>query len=78
MRSEKHQIARVWMMRNGEGTANASLISAAPDLLEALRDLEREFRAVFPIYYYSEPWAHDKNEKLAAARAAIQRATEEA
>lgn len=36
IRSAKHQIARAWMMRNGEGAANAALIAAAPDLLEAL------------------------------------------
>ena len=36
IRSEKHQIARAWMMRNGEGMANARLIAAAPELLEAL------------------------------------------
>jgi hypothetical protein len=47
------------------------------DLLEALRDLEKEFRRVFPIYYYSEPWAHDKNEKLKYAQAIIAKATGE-
>lgn len=36
IRSERDQIAKVWMMRHGEGQANAHLISAAPDLLEAL------------------------------------------
>lgn len=39
IRSERHQIAKVWMMRNGEGNANAKLIAAAPDLLEALRSV---------------------------------------
>jgi hypothetical protein len=57
--------------------SNARLIAAAPDLLEALRDLEKEFRRVFPIYYYSEPWAHDKNEKLKYAQAIIAKATGE-
>lgn len=42
IRSEKHQIARAWMMRNGEGMANARLIAAAPDLLEALEELKCE------------------------------------
>jgi len=37
IRSERHQIAKVWMMRDGEGNANARLIAAAPDLLEALK-----------------------------------------
>lgn len=36
IRSERHQVAKVWMMRNGEGTANARLIAAAPDLYAAL------------------------------------------
>jgi hypothetical protein len=36
IRSAIHQIARAWMMRGGEGKANARLIAAAPDLYEAL------------------------------------------
>jgi len=36
IRSQRDQIAKVWMMRNGEGNANARLIAAASDLLEAL------------------------------------------
>jgi hypothetical protein len=40
-------------------------------LREALSNLEKEFVRVFPIYYYSEPWAHDKNIQLAQARAAL-------
>jgi len=39
IRSTKHQIAKVWMMRNGEGNDNARLIAAAPDLLEALKEI---------------------------------------
>lgn len=38
IRSAKHQIAKVWMMRGSEGVANARLIAAAPDLLEALQE----------------------------------------
>ena len=37
IRSAKDQIARVWMQRNGEGTANAHLIAASPTMLEACR-----------------------------------------
>lgn len=37
IRSDKHQIARVWMMRNGEGIANAHLIKASPELFAALK-----------------------------------------
>ena len=33
IRSHRDQIAKVWMMRNGEGNANAALIAAAPSLL---------------------------------------------
>lgn len=36
IRSDRHQIAKVWMMRDGEGVANATLIAAAPDLLDVL------------------------------------------
>lgn len=36
IRSARDQIAKVWMMRNGEGKRNAALIAAAPDLYEAL------------------------------------------
>lgn len=39
IRSERDQIAKVWMMRHGEGQANAHLIAAAPDLLEALAEV---------------------------------------
>lgn len=41
IRSAVHQIARVWMMRNGEGAANGRLIAAAPELLEALQALHK-------------------------------------
>ena len=37
IRGEREQIAKVWMMRGGEGNANARLIAAAPELLEALK-----------------------------------------
>ena len=38
IRGAKDQIAKAWMMRNGEGLANAKLIAAAPELLEALEE----------------------------------------
>jgi hypothetical protein len=40
IRSEQHQIAKVWMFGNGAGSANANLIAAAPDLLKALERAE--------------------------------------
>ncbi len=41
------------------------------ELLEALKNLEKEFRKVYPIYYYAEPWGHETNVPLQTARAAI-------
>jgi ABC-type phosphate transport system auxiliary subunit len=43
-------------------------------LLEALDGLEKEFRRVYPIYYYAEPWGHETNVPLQVARAAIKAA----
>jgi hypothetical protein len=37
IRSQRDQIAKVWMMRDGEGNSNARLIAAAPEMLEALK-----------------------------------------
>jgi len=45
-----------------------------PELLEALKNLEKEFRKVYPIYYYAEPWGHETNVPLQAARAIITKA----
>lgn len=39
IRSDKHQVAKVWMMRDGEGLANAALMAEAPRLLEAVERL---------------------------------------
>jgi hypothetical protein len=50
------------------------LAAAAPELLEALKNLEKEFRKVYPIYYYAEPWGHETNVPLQAARAIITKA----
>jgi len=47
------------------------------ELLEALKNLEKEFRKVYPIYYYAEPWGHKTNVPLQAARAAIDTALKE-
>ena len=37
VRSIDAPVCRVWMLRSGQGVANARLIAAAPDLLEALK-----------------------------------------
>lgn len=44
------------------------------DVLDALVRLEAEFRRVFPIYYYAEPWAHDRNNVLRYAQEVIRAA----
>ena len=36
-----------------------------------LDDMTKEFVRVFPIYYYAEPWAHDRNVSLKTALAAL-------
>ena len=41
IRSARDQIAKVWMMRNGEGNVNAKLIAAAPELLEFAEEVRR-------------------------------------
>jgi hypothetical protein len=50
------------------------LHAESAELLEALKNLEKEFRKVYPIYYYAEPWGHETNVPLQAARAAIAKA----
>lgn len=42
VRSARDQIAKVWMMRGSEGCANANLIAAAPEILEALQALTNQ------------------------------------
>jgi hypothetical protein len=39
VRSLKDSIAKIWMMRKGEGKANAHLIAAAPELYDALKGM---------------------------------------
>ena len=41
VRSVDAPVCRLWMLRSGQGVANAHLIAAAPDLLEAARLQER-------------------------------------
>ena len=67
IRSNRDQIAKIWMMRDGEGRENARLIAAAPDLLEALIELAD---------CGAEAWGEDRP-CVKWARAAIARATGE-
>ena len=67
IRSNRDQIAKIWMMRGGEGRENARLIAAAPDLLEALIELAA---------CGAEAWGEDRP-CVKWARAAIAKATGE-
>ena len=67
IRSNRDQIAKIWMMRDGEGRENARLIAAAPDLLEALIELAD---------CGAEAWGEDRP-CVKWARAAIAKATGE-
>ena len=67
IRSNRDQIAKIWMMRDGEGRANARLIASAPDLLEALIELAD---------CGAEAWGEDRP-CVKWGRAAIARATGE-
>ena len=68
IRGEREQIAKVWMMRGGEGNANARLIAAAPELLEALAEVVNAADG--------ESWSQ-LGPSLSKARAAIAKATGE-
>ena len=64
IRSEKHQIAKIWTMRGDEWKANARLIATAPDLLASLEE----------VLAYCKEHGHDWL-CMAEARAAIAKAT---
>lgn len=49
----------------------AELEREKADLVAALKGLADEFVKVFAIYYYSEPWAHNRNAHLKLAQALI-------
>ena len=68
IRSQRDQIAKIWMMRNGEGNANARLIAAAPELLEALQTV---------VANAPEPYCAITRAVDAQCRAAIAKATGE-
>ena len=75
IRSAKDQIAKVWTMRGNEWKANARLISASPDLLDALTSLLWYVDQLEMIIYSSD----DKgiHEEVEKARKAIEKATGE-
>jgi len=43
----------------------------AAELAIHLDLMTKEFVRIYPIYYYAEPWAHDRNQVLKAALAAL-------
>ncbi|MEI7296660.1 hypothetical protein WCQ02_31340 [Paraburkholderia tropica] len=42
-----------------------------------LEAMTKEFVRMFPLYYYAEPWAHDRNQVLKAAQAVIAKEKEQ-
>lgn len=44
------------------------------ELLEALENMANEFQRIYPIYYYAEPWGHETNAPLLAAKVLIAKA----
>ena len=71
IRGEREQIAKVWMMRGGEGNANARLIASAPELLAALQEVTMVLDALLNVRG-NEP---DPDSISGRARAAIAKAT---
>jgi putative NADPH-quinone reductase len=51
--------------------ASAARSAEIQQLREALKNMADEFVKVYPIYYYNEPWAHDRNVVLQAARSVL-------
>jgi hypothetical protein len=75
-----HQINHAHEMKlsvRGYEIQIADLKAVNQELLEALKNLEKEFRRIYLIYYYAEPWGHETNVPLQAARAVIAKATGE-
>jgi hypothetical protein len=72
IRSTKHQIAKVWTMRGDEWKANANLIAAAPDLLDALLEM---FASIPP--YREDGTSTIPDSTVEKANAAIAKATGE-
>jgi len=61
-----------------ERKANARLIAAAPDLLEALREVEKHLQSYVDAIEYGGGAASKSSERLASVRAAIAKATGDA
>ena len=73
IRSEKHQIAKVWCMRGNEFKANAQLIAAAPELLAAL---ERMIDSMERLRLSGDAgnWEWEDGDEYMQAVAAVQKA----
>lgn len=74
-----------WTLRNGRehndyvlSSDYDALQSLNAELLEALENMAKEFQRVYPIYYYAEPWGHETNAPLLAAKALIAKARSQA
>jgi len=73
--SDRVIVAQIKGPKNAEKTANACLVAAAPELLEALRGMLREHDAI-TIAAGGKPGVTDRwPERAAAARAVIAKAT---
>ena len=68
--NNQYETARVWgssEVGDVEGTANARLIAAAPEMLEALREAEARFRTIECTRDFVEPYTRYAAEKVRAA-----------
>ena len=78
IRSEKHQIGQAWMMRNGEGVVNGRLMASAPELLEALEALERDYADLVDSDYSGTSLYEEMMAPAYIARAVLAKARGEA
>ena len=69
IRSAKDQIAKVWTMRGNEWKANARLIAAAPELLEALQEVVPLLETVLAITNDPQPGSVGHRARTAIAKA---------
>jgi len=68
--SDDDAIAAAFLIREQAERIQA-LEAKCAELAIHLKDMADEFVRVFPVYYYAEPWAHDRNVVLKRAREVI-------